>query len=71
MELTPLKLHPCYKDYLWGGERLRRDYHKADAPDITAESWELAQRPEGVSLVEGGTLENYPRLQVAIIEAAQ
>ena len=35
MELTPLKLHPCYKDYLWGGERLRRDYHKADAPDIT------------------------------------
>ena len=32
MELTPLKLHPCYKDYLWGGERLRRDYHKTDAP---------------------------------------
>ena len=56
MELTPLKLHPCYKDYLWGGERLRRDYHKADAPDITAESWELAQRPEGVSTVESGPL---------------
>ena len=56
MELTPLKLHPCYKDYLWGGERLRRDYHKADAPDITAESWELAQRPEGVSAVESGPL---------------
>lgn len=56
MELTPLKLHPCYKDYLWGGDRLRRDYHKTDAPDITAESWELAQRAEGVSAVESGPL---------------
>lgn len=56
MELTPLKLHPCYKDYLWGGDRLRRDYHKTDAPDITAESWELAQRAEGVSAAEGGPL---------------
>ena len=43
MELMPLKLHPCYKEYLWGGHRLRTDYHKSDAPDVTAESWELAQ----------------------------
>ena len=57
MELTPLKLHPAYKEYLWGGHRLRAAYHKEDAPEITAESWELAQRPEGVSVVEGGTLE--------------
>ena len=56
MELMPLKLHPCYKEYLWGGHRLRTDYHKSDAPDVTAESWELAQRPEGVSAVEGGAL---------------
>ena len=56
MELTPLKLHPAYKEYLWGGHRLRAAYHKEDAPEITAESWELAQRPEGVSVVEGGTL---------------
>ena len=56
MELTPLKLHPAYKEYLWGGHRLRTAYHKEDAPEITAESWELAQRPEGASVVEGGTL---------------
>lgn len=56
MELMPLKLHPCYKEYLWGGHRLRTDYHKSDAPDVTAESWELAQRTEGVSAVEGGAL---------------
>lgn len=56
MELAPLKLHPAYKEYLWGGRRLRAAYHKEDAPEITAESWELAQRPEGVSVVEGGTL---------------
>ena len=36
MELAPLKLHPAYKEYLWGGRRLREDYHKEDAPEITA-----------------------------------
>ena len=56
MDLTPLKLHPCYKEYLWGGTRLRAAYHKPDAPAVTAESWELALRPEGVSTVADGPL---------------
>ena len=68
MELTPLKLHPCYKDYLWGGDRLRRDYHKADAPDITAESWELAQRAEGVSAVESGPLAGKTPDELAVLD---
>lgn len=27
----PLKMHPCYKDYLWGGSRLKREFGKVDA----------------------------------------
>lgn len=55
-EMTyPLKLHPCYKEYLWGGTRLKREYGKLDAPDITAESWELACHKDGVSRVENGS----------------
>ena len=51
---TPCKLRPCYKEYLWGGQNLRKKFNKADAPEITAESWELAQHEAGVSTVADG-----------------
>ena len=48
------RLHPAYKDYLWGGSRLR-DIYKKDTPyDITAESWELSAHPAGPSSIVGG-----------------
>lgn len=53
----PLKLRPCYKQYLWGGDRLRREYGKSDAPDIAAESWELACHMDGMSVIDGGPLD--------------
>lgn len=52
MELTPIKMHPCYKEYLWGGTRLKPDFGKSDAPDVTAESWELAAHPDGASAAD-------------------
>ena len=54
MKLQPLKMRPCYKEYLWGGTRLKPEFGKTDAPEVTAESWELASHPDGVSVVEGG-----------------
>lgn len=56
-ELTPLRLRPCYKEYLWGGERLKKEYGKTNAPEVTAESWELAAHPDGMSAVVGGALD--------------
>ena len=56
MEYTPLRMRPCYKEYLWGGGRLKREYNKPDAPEITAESWELACHPDGLSVVAEGSL---------------
>ena len=50
----PLKLRPCYKEYLWGGARLKREFHKTDAPAVTAESWELACHPDGMSTAAEG-----------------
>lgn len=55
-ELEPLKLHPCYKEYLWGGTRLKKDFGKRDAPEVTAESWELADHPQGKSVIAEGPL---------------
>ncbi len=52
--LEPLKLRPVYKDYLWGGDRLKREYNKLDAPERTAESWELACHADGMTTVAEG-----------------
>lgn len=52
----PLRLQPCYQEYLWGGTRLKTDFGKTGAPDVTAESWELANRQDGNSLVAEGPL---------------
>lgn len=55
MRYTPMKLRPCYKDYLWGGTRLKHEFGKTDAPDIAAESWELASHPDGESRIWDGS----------------
>ena len=56
MKHTPLRMKPCYKEYLWGGTRLKTEFGKTDAPDIAAESWELACHPDGMSVVAEGPL---------------
>ena len=50
----PLQMQPSYQEYLWGGHRLKREFHKEDAPERTAESWELSGHPEGLSTVKEG-----------------
>ena len=50
----PVKLSPAFKDYLWGGEKLRTDYHKNTTLSPLAESWELSAHKDGESTVSGG-----------------
>ena len=56
MKYEPLRLRPCYKEALWGGTRLKKEYGKNDAPDVTAESWELAVHADGMSEIADGPL---------------
>ncbi|MCR4611338.1 MAG: cupin domain-containing protein [Lachnospiraceae bacterium] len=49
------KLEPAYKDYIWGGDRLKNLYGKNTPYDITAESWELSAHQDGSSIIVGGT----------------
>ena len=46
----PLRFRPVYKDYLWGGDRILRHFHRHEKPGIYAESWEVSTRPEGPTL---------------------
>lgn len=55
MKLThPLFLKPIYRDYIWGGTRIPRRFNRALPPGCYAEAWEVADRPEGQSVVESG-----------------
>ncbi len=56
LELYPLLMRPSYKDYLWGGQKLRTFYGKNDGPETIAESWELADHIDGNSKVANGHL---------------
>ena len=56
MNAYPLLLQPIYKDYLWGGSRIARQYNRLETPEVCAESWEVTDRPEGMSVVTNGYL---------------
>lgn len=49
-----LKLNPAFKDYIWGGTRLRDEYGKKCDFDKVAESWELSCHKDGNSVVDNG-----------------
>ena len=51
INLTPIKLSPAFKDYIWGGERLRYEFNKQCDFDKIAESWELSAHKDGESIV--------------------
>jgi len=55
--LYPLTFQPIFKERVWGGRNLERLYHK-DLPPIVpiGESWEISDRPEGVSVIANGPL---------------
>lgn len=50
----PFLLSPSCKDYLWGGTKLKTDYHKESHMPVLAESWECSVHPDGPSYVSGG-----------------
>ena len=52
----PLLFEPVYKDYVWGGNRIPHVFDRPVKLDPCAESWEVADRPEGMSVVRNGPL---------------
>ena len=48
------KLSPVYKDYLWGGQRLKNNFNAKTDLDLVAESWVLSVHKDGTNLIESG-----------------
>lgn len=54
--LYPLRFRSVYQPYLWGGDKIVRHFRRAAPPGVYAESWEVSDRPEGMSVVANGPL---------------
>lgn len=52
--MLALKLIPAFKDYIWGGTKLRSDFNKDTDLEKIAESWELSCHKDGNSIIESG-----------------
>lgn len=52
------RLAPAFKDYIWGGTRLRDEYGKKCDLDKVAESWELSCHKDGPSVTADGCEES-------------
>ncbi len=49
--LKPLRLLPAGKGYLWGGDRLKKEYNKKLDISPLAETWECSVHPDGMSRI--------------------
>ncbi len=49
-----MKMKPIFKDYIWGGTRLRDKFGKSCDWSVIAESWELSTHKSGSSIIDSG-----------------
>ena len=56
--MVPIFLEPIFKDYIWGGKRLKEDFNKNTPDEITAESWEVSTNDNGKSIVKNGEFQS-------------
>lgn len=55
--IYPLTFLPVYQDYLWGGQKLEQHFNRSVPGPVIAESWEVTDRPDGMSVVDQGAAE--------------
>jgi len=61
--MQPIFLIPIYKDYIWGGIRLKEEYNKVNTDkEIVAETWEISTNSNGKSLIKNKEEYNYENL---------
>ena len=52
--IPAFKLEPALKEYIWGGDILKRRYGKRSKLLSVAESWEVSAHPDGQSIIASG-----------------
>ncbi len=58
MNYEPIFLEPVFKDYIWGGQKLKNIFKKhVKNEECTAESWEISTNKNGESIIKNGEYE--------------
>ena len=52
--MEPLKFNGVYKDYIWGGTRMKEKFGINSDISPLAESWVLSCHPDGESIISNG-----------------
>ena len=68
--MLPFRLQPVYKNYLWGGKKLIKEWAKTPSTDTLAESWELASHKDGDCVILDGVLSGMTLSEAAKIHPA-
>ena len=62
--MEAMLLKPAFKDYIWGGTRLKTEYGKKTDMTPLAESWECSVHPDGPSVIASGEFKGQTLIQV-------
>ncbi len=54
--LYPMTFNPVYKDYPWGGTRILKTFNRKEPEGIYAESWDISDHTDGMSVISNGPL---------------
>lgn len=49
--MYPIRFKPVYRDYIWGGDKILKRFNRKEKPGKYAESWEVSDRKNGMSIV--------------------
>ena len=60
MNKYPIKLKPVFKEIIWGGDKLKKEFGKECDLAKLAESWELTVRHDGMNIIENGEYAGMP-----------
>ncbi|MFL6554662.1 MAG: type I phosphomannose isomerase catalytic subunit, partial [Bacillus sp. (in: firmicutes)] len=52
--LQPLFLKPVFKERIWGGTALQKEFGYSIPNDKTGECWAISAHPNGPSMIENG-----------------
>lgn len=52
--MYPIRFEPIYQDYVWGGDRIAHKFQRNVPKGRIAESWELSDRDDAMSVVANG-----------------
>lgn len=66
-----LKLNPVFKDYIWGGTRLRDEFKMKTDINPVAEGWMLAYHKDGMNTIDQGEYDGKTLQEVIDLEGSE